>query len=494
MKIKFFAASVVLVLAGTVIGFGLSQLEFNKGMAPASEKKEKKILYWVAPMDPNFRREQPGKSPMGMDLIPVYEGADSDDGGEKALRISPGVVNNIGVRTAKVERRTLHNMIDTVGFIMLNDDMTRDVHVRTEGWVEELAVKTEGERVKKGSLLFRIYSRELSNAQAEYVQALQINQPSLAEASRMRLEALGMSKRQIDELTGDKITTELVDIYSPQDGYVVALNIREGMFVQPKTTIFTLSDLSTVWIMAEIYEHQAKKVAKGQKAEMRLPFVPGKTWEGSVDHVYPTVDPTSRTIRVRLKFKNPDEQLKPNMYTDITIHGAAKKNVVTIPREALIRSGKSERVVLALGKGRFRPAQVVSGMESNDDIEIVVGLKEGETVVTSGQFLLDSEASLDASLLRMADAGGEHKTHTDMQMPVTGKGTIEAVKTAERKLNITHEPIPAIGWPTMTMDFRVGKDVDLGAVKSGDSIDFMLKKDNAAGDYVIETLSSGGTK
>ena len=492
MKAIGFGAILVTLLAGIGLGYGLSQVEFNKSTAATSEKQEKKVLYWVAPMDANYRRDKPGKSPMGMDLVPVYEGADMDDGGEKALKISAAVVNNIGVRTAKVEKKTLHQMIDTVGFLTPDDDLTRDIHVRTDGWIEKLTVRTEGDNVKKGGLLFQFYSRELTTAQAEYVQALEIGQKILAEAALARLEALGMSRLQIMELQSSRKVANLVNVYTPQDGYVVALNVREGMFIQPKMTIFTLADLSSIWVMVEVYEHQASIVAKGQLAEMRLPFLPGKIWEGEVDHVYPTVDPQSRTIRVRLRFKNLDQQLKPNMYADITIHGKAKESVVAIPREALIRTGKSERVILALGEGRFRPAQVVSGMESEDRIEIVVGLKEGETIVTSGQFLLDSEASLDASLLRMADAGEKAENQTDAQMDIMGKGTIETVKMADRKLNITHEPIPAIGWPTMTMDFRIGKGVDIDAVKEGDKIDFMLKRDKTAGDYVIESISKGG--
>lgn len=492
MKAIGFGAVVVTLLAGIGLGYGLSQVEFNKSTAAKTDKQEKKILHWVAPMDANYRRDKPGKSPMGMDLVPVYEGGDESDGGEKALKISAAVVNNIGVRTAKVEKKTLHQMIDTVGFLAPDDDLTRDIHVRTDGWIEKLTVRTEGDNVKKGGLLFQFYSRELTTAQAEYVQALEIGQKILAEAALARLEALGMSRRQIMELQSSRKVANLVDVYTPQDGYVVALNVREGMFIEPKMTIFTLADLSSIWVMVEVYEHQANSVAKGQLAEMRLPFLPGKIWEGEVDHVYPTIDPESRTVRVRLRFKNPGEQLKPNMYADVTIHGTAKENVVAIPREALIRTGKSERVILALGEGRFRPAQVVSGMESDDRIEIVVGLDEGETIVTSGQFLLDSEASLDASLLRMADAGEKAETQTDAQMDIMGKGTIETVKLAERKLNITHEPIPAIGWPTMTMDFRIGEGIDIEAVKEGDSIGFMLKRDKAAGDYVIESISKGG--
>jgi len=483
-----------LVALGIGLGWGLSQLGSGPGAPDSSAEGEKKILYWVAPMDPNFRSDKPGLSPMGMDLVPVYEGAEPGTGAgdEKALEISPAVVNRMGVRTADVVRRTINLQINTVGFIVPDDELTRDVHVRSEGWIEELMVKTAGERIKKGELLFKLYSRALTNAQAEYVQAVKIGREALGRAARTRLEALGMSERQIQQVGKAGKPSKLVDIYAPQDGYVVALNVREGMFIQPDTTVFVLADLSSVWVMVEVYEDQANLVKAGQKAEMRLHFLPGKIWEGAVDYVYPTIDAQSRTVRVRLQFKNPGEDLKPNMYAEITIQGQARENVLTIPRDALIRSGKSERVILALGEGRFRPAQVVSGLESGDQMEIVVGLREGERVVSSGQFLLDSEASLDASLLRMVDPSEEPDPASEKETDIEAVGVVEEMKTAEGKLNITHDPIPAIGWPTMTMDFRIGKDVELKDLKTGDRIEFTLQRDRELGDFVISAISKAG--
>jgi len=493
---KYLGISAAIFALGVVLGVGWSQLGSGPDASSSSANGEKKILYWVAPMDPNFRKDGPGKSPMGMDLIPVYEGTEPGAGpeDEKALRISSAVINNMGVRTADVVKRTLHLKIDTVGFIVPDDELTRDVHVRSEGWIEKLLVKTAGERIKEGELLFQLYSRALTNAQAEYIQALKIGRQGLAHAARTRLEALGMSERQI-KLVGDEgKPSDLVDIYAPQGGYVVALNVREGMFIEPNTTVFVLADLSSVWVMVEVYEDQANLVKAGQKAEMRLHFIPGKIWEGTVDYVYPTIDPQSRTVRVRLKFKNPGEELKPNMYAEITVQGQARENVLTIPREALIRSGKSERVILALGEGRFRPAQVVSGMESGDQMEIVVGLREGERVVSSGQFLLDSEASLDASLLRMVDPSEKSDEASETESDVEAVGVVLEMKADDGKLNITHDPIPAIGWPTMTMDFRVGKDVELKDLKTGDRINFTLKRDKELGDFVISSISKAGAE
>ena len=417
---KKYLMAAALVLGGLVAGYGVARLAGGDQTSPVSESGERKVLYWQAPMDPNFRSDKPGKSPMGMELVPVYEGDDAG-GGENALRISPAVVNNLGVRTAEVTRGSLSREIDTVGIIAPDDDLTVHIHTRVDGWVEHLLVKTEGERVKKGDLLFQMYSPTLVNAQVEYLQALRISQAGLAKAAGERLKALGMTDRQIETLQKSGKADELVDVRAPQNGVVIDLNIGEGMFIKPGTTVAVLADLSSIWVLVEVYEGQANWVAEGQRAAMRLSFVPGRRWEGIVDYVYPTVDPVSRTVRVRLEFPNAGEFLKPNMYAEIELFGTATEPVLSVPREALIRTGKSERVVLALGEGRFRPANVTAGLESGGRIEIISGLREGELVVTSGQFLLDSEASLNPSFLRMEDEvlpdPGSDQLMEDMDMP-----------------------------------------------------------------------------
>lgn len=417
-----------LLLSGLTVGFFAGQFGGDSDAPSAAAQGERKILYWKAPMNPKFRSDKPGKSPSGMDLLPVFEG-DQAGGGENAVRISPAVVSNLGVRTAPVERGSLSREIDTVGFIAPDDDLTVHIHTRVDGWVERLLVRTEGERVKKGDLLFQMYSPTLVNAEIEYLQALNISQVGLAAAARERLKALGMTDRQIDTLRKNGKADELVDVRASQDGVIIALNIGEGMYIKPGTTVATLSDLSSIWVLVEVYEGQANWVAVGQRAAMRLSFVPGRRWQGVVDYVYPTVDPVSRTVRVRLEFPNPGEVLKPNMYSEVELFGAATEPVLNIPREALIRAGKSDRVVLALGEGRFRPANVTPGMESGDRIEIISGLREGELVVTSGQFLFDSEASLNASFLRMEDEvtqdQGAGQPMEGMDTPVEDPGPAE---------------------------------------------------------------------
>lgn len=401
--------AVIMLVLGAGIGLGVARLSGND--AGTAAPGEKKILYWVAPMDPNYRSDKSGKSPMGMDLVPVYEGDDTVSASEEpSLRINPAVVNNLGVRTALVERGTLSRPIHTVGYVTPNENLFGHIHVRTEGWIEDLRVKTMGETVAAGDLLFRMYAPALVNAQGEYLQALQLKNKVLTAAAREKLVALGMGDPQIETLTKTRKVRQLIDARAPHGGTVLNLGVAEGMYVKPDDIIMDIADLSSVWGMVEIYEDQAAWVEEGQSARMRLSFAPGRTWEGKVDYVYPTIDPDSRTLRVRLVFQNEDRVLKPNMYADITIDAAPKAGVLHIPQMALIQTENAERVILSLGDGRFRPAEVISGVQAGDRVEIIEGLEAGERVVTSGQFLIDSEASLDASLLRLSskdEGGGE---------------------------------------------------------------------------------------
>ena len=366
---------------------------------PASDEPD--ILYWVAPMDPGYRRDEPGKSPMGMDLVPVY--ADSSTGGDgNIVSIAPEVVQNLGVRTAKSERSRLWRGIDTVGYVDYDESKVSHIHLRTEGWLERLYVESEGERVTRGQRLFDLYSPDLVNAQEEYVQALKIGNRDLAQASRDRLVALGIPADQIADLKKTRRVQQTVAIYAPQDGVVATLPVREGMFVKPAMRVMSLADLSSVWLLAEVYERQADWVKVDQPAEVRLTYRPGQVWQGQVEYIYPSLDPQTRTLKVRLRFDNPEEALKPNMYANVRIFGGPRENIIIIPLQGLIRTGRAERVVIALGEGRFEAREVQAGIESGDRVEIARGLDAGEDVVISGQFLIDSEASLKASLMRMS--------------------------------------------------------------------------------------------
>ena len=395
--------AIVIAVAAAVTGFGAAWWLFSSGgeTPESAAPAEREILYWVAPMDPNYRRDEPGKSPMGMDLVPVYADNQSAESDTPSIRIDPVVINNIGVQIAEVQRGTLARRIDTVGFITPDADRVSHVHVRAEGWIERLEADNEGEAVARGDVLFEIYSPALVSAQDEFIQALRSGQSGLINASRQRLSALGMSDDQIDALASSRQVRQRFPVRSSQDGYVMELNVREGMFVQPGTTIMSLADLSEIWVDVDVFEQQIDWVREGQAARMGVPFAPDREWVGEVDYVYPTIRPETRTARVRLTFDNPDLQLKPNMYAQVAVDVAPREGVVHVPSQSVIRTGRQSRVVLALGEGRFRPAEVRTGLESGGRTEIVEGLSAGERIVVSGQFLIDSEASMDASLMRM---------------------------------------------------------------------------------------------
>ncbi|MCK5002425.1 MAG: efflux RND transporter periplasmic adaptor subunit, partial [Gammaproteobacteria bacterium] len=319
-----------------------------------------------------------------------------------AITISPEVIQNLGVRTTKVENSRLWRGIDTVGYVDFDESKVSHIHLRTEGWIENLVVRSEGERVKKGDRLFDFYSPELVNAQEEFVQALAVGNKGLVSASAERLLALGISKQQIAVLRVNRKVRQTIAVFAPQDGVVSTLPVREGMFIKPSMKVMSLADLSSVWLLAEVFERQANWVSMGDSAQVTLSYLPGRQWQGKVEYIYPSLDPKTRTLKVRLRFDNPEEALKPNMYANVKIFGGAKNDILVIPMEALIRTGRNERVIVALGEGRFEARTVNAGIESGDWVEIVSGLKSGEEVVVSGQFLIDSEASIKASLNRMS--------------------------------------------------------------------------------------------
>ncbi len=475
---------------------GMTLIPVEQDAKPAA-KKEKVVLYWVAPMDPNYRRDKPGKSPMGMDLEPVYsDGDEGDNSDEKGpvVKISAAVENNLGVRTAVVSSGKLWRKIDTVGYVGLDESKVSHIHLRVDGWIENLAIDTEGDRVKKGQRLFDLYSPKLVNAMEEYLQALRSKNARLIVASREKLVSLGVGNRQIDSLKKNRKVSQTISVYAPQDGIITMLMAREGMYVKPMNEVMTMADLSSVWVMAEVFESQSAWVKLDQPADVELTFIPGRTWEGKVDYIYPSLDAKNRTLKVRLRFENPGELLKPNMYANVAIYGGAKKDVLSVPREALLRSGGTERLIIAKGKGRFAQRIVVAGMESGDFVEILSGVSEGEIVVTSAQFLIDSEASMKASIARMTDpepnGAMSDEEMAAMSKSAKGVGVITSLMIDHGMITLQHEAIESLGWPEMTMDFTTQEGVSLKGLKVGDEVEFELMEMNDK--YLISLIRKQG--
>ncbi len=464
--------------AGTQIGARLWQSAAPTVQATSTVAERKPVKY-RHPMNPTIFSPVPAKDNMGMDYIPVYEDSDTDE--SAMVRIAPAVVNNLGVRTEKVMRGELSRRIDTVGYIGYDERVISHVHVRTVGWVENLRAQATGDRVRKGELLFELYSPELVNAQREYLQALRLDQPNILPASKERLLALGIPPVHIKKLDADRRARQLVPVYAPQDGIVARLDIREGMYIKPESELLTLANPASVWVLVDVFERQASWVAVGQKAQVHLPYLPGEIWTGDVEYIYPDLDPKTRTLKVRLRFDNPGERLKINMYANVTIHSSPRDNALSIPTDALIRSGDTQHVIVAIGDGRFQPVEVQPGIESGDRIEILAGLENGDTVVVSGQFLIDSEANLRAGLRRLTEPTASE---------VWGEGVVGEVNANERTARLSHGPIAALGWPDMTMDFPLAESIDTGLLRTGAKVRFALEQSPAG--YVIVSVKPAG--
>ena len=380
-----------LFLLGLGVAFGgvLAYVALDSQPA-ASDKAQKndKPLYWVAPMDPNYRRSEPGLSPMGMALVPVFE-----EGQAGSVKITAQVEHNIGVKQAPVSLRRLRNTIRAVGQVNYDEDRLLHVHARVEGWIEKLHVKAEGNRVEAGQPLYEIYSPQLVAAQEELVLALSRGNGALIAAAKARLRALSIGEAFVEMLTKTQEVQQRVTFYAPQSGVIHNLQIREGFFVSPDLTLLSIAQLDSVWVEVDVLTRAAAKVTSGAPVSMVLEYFPGRTWRGEVDYVYPSLDAMTRTLRLRLKFDNPEALLRPNMLAEVQIHELDELERMVIPRQAVIQTEAGARVMVALGEGRFRPQSILTGLSDPEYTEVLEGLGVGDQVVTSGQFLLDSESN-----------------------------------------------------------------------------------------------------
>jgi Cu(I)/Ag(I) efflux system membrane fusion protein len=331
------------------------------------------------------------------------------------------VAANLGVRTAAAERGPLARNIDTVGYVAYDEETIQHIHTRVDGWIESLAVNATGEPVRAGQRLFDLYSPTLVNAQQEYLAARTGGNTALRAASRERLAALGMDAAAIERLDRERTVLQRVPYTAARDGIIAHLGVREGIFVTPETEVLSVASLDAVWVIAEVLERQSDWVEAGLRATVRLEHRPDAPLEAVVDYVYPELDPVSRTLRVRLRLDNRDRALRPNMYARVQLAGRGVRSIVHVPRAAVIRSSEGNRVIVQDGEGRFSQRDVLVGIESGDRVAIRRGLAEGERVVVSGQFLIDSEANMNTALERVAPASPDREAstrdHSDMDHP-----------------------------------------------------------------------------
>ncbi|WP_441256996.1 efflux RND transporter periplasmic adaptor subunit [Vibrio sp. Vf1514] len=449
-------------------GMNAEHNAMNNTMNSAASEGSKEPLYWVAPMDPNYKRDKPGKSPMGMDLIPVYaEQTASQKPG--TVTIDPSVENNLGVKTAQAVREPLSPSIETVGYIAFDESRLWQTNVRVAGWVEKLYVNAVGDRVQKDDVLFTLYSPELVKAQEELLNAYRTGRSALVKGATERLVALGVDRAQIQAILKRGKASSSVEIKAKADGIIASLNIREGGYLSPAQAVISAGPLENVWVDAEVFERQSHWVTAGSQAMMTLDAMPGREWQGEVDYVYPILDPQTRTLRMRLKFANPQGDLKPNMFANISLQPVTEDAVLTIPKSAVIHSGGMSRVVLAEGNGQYRSARIDVGREAGDRIEVRHGLNEQSRVVTSAHFLLDSESSQTADLSRIDGLQAASET-------IWAKGEVTDVMEKTRMLTISHQPVAALNWPGMTMNFTLASDINVAPFKRGQAIEFALKK------------------
>ncbi len=408
------------LLMGLVAGYMLAQ-QAHETTAKSSQAvvKERQVLFYRNPMNPAITSPVFTQDEMGMDYIAVYADDDGDSSAPVGtVKINPTVVQNIGVRTAKATLETLSRNIRAVGRVAFDEERVARLHPKYDGWVEKMFIDKTGDRVRKGTMLMSIYSPQLVATQEEYLLALKNaeilqNSPfkdvsdgakSLLESARERLQLLDMPAHQIKQLNRQRKIMKGVHIHSPFDGIVMHIGAREGQRITPETELYMVADLTRVWVIVDLYEDDLPWVREGDVADMTVAGIPGKTFTGKVSYIYPYMEAKTRTVKMRLEFDNPKLALKPKMFANVLIQAAKQIDAVVVPSEAIVRTGEQEQVFVRREAGKYEPRKVVVGIDSEGQAQILEGLKPGEVVVTSSQFLIDSESKLKEATAKMVEA------------------------------------------------------------------------------------------
>lgn len=492
MKAKTIAIGVVAAALVAAGGYAAYRLGMARGMKMAASdaaagSSGRRILYWHDPMVPGQRFDKPGKSPfMDMPLQPVYEDEAGSQGG---VAIDPRMQQSLGVRTAEVRKGALAPALEAVGNVAYNERETAVVQARSNGFLERLYVRAPLDPVRKGQPLAELYVPDWIAAQEEFLSARRMEGTSLetmVEGARQRMRLAGMSDEQILVVEKTGQVHPRLTLAAPIGGVVAELGAREGITVAPGAMLFRINGLGTVWVNAEVPETQSGEVRPGNKVEARTPALPGKVFQGRVSAILPEVNPATRTLKARVELANPGAALKPGMFATVNFTPTARREALLVPSEALIRTGKRTVVIVAQGDGRFAPVDVQPGVEAQGETEIRQGLKAGDKVVLSGQFLIDSEASLRASEARMQGAVSGNAPHK-------GTGKVISVSPVDGTVELAHDPIASLKWPAMSMSFQAEDKRELWDLEEGDRVEFELSaQPNKDGEYLLHGIRRSG--
>ena len=445
------------------------------------------VLYWYDPMLPLERYNAPGKSSMNMDLIPKH----ADAGSAGVVQVSPQVQQNLGVRTVRVVFGNLAGTIDAVGRVESDERGIVEVQTLTPGFVEQLAVRAVGEPVARGARIATVYSPELYGAQQEYAALLKIRRsaltPSLRSAARQRLQLLGLPEAAIRNLDRGGRPQRAYGVFAPRTGIVTAIGARPGARVEPGQSILTLSDLSQIWVIADVPEMMLGQIRVGQAARVSFPAYGGEVRQGRIDYIFPTLDAEARTARVRVPLANPGGRIKIGMFAKVGIDGTAG-GALLLPAEAVISTGRRD-VVIVRRDGGFVPVEVEVGRSAGDRTEIRAGLALNDMVVVSGQFLIDSEASLAGVIERLSRGQQPAAARERRQSLLQGRGIVKAVDAAGGRITLAHEPVPAAGWPALTMTFPVRSPTLLRGRRTGERVAFEFQRPQSGDTPVLERVS-----
>ena len=444
---------------------------------------ERKILYYRNPMGLPDTSPTPKKDSMGMDYIPVYADEAPDDSG--AVAVSPARLQTLGVKTARAQVQSLDAALRAVGRVEINERAIHDVSPRFEGWIERLYVNASGDPVKRGQALFSVYSPELVSARKEVEIAEKLANGSgptdpVARDSARRLLAAARERLRHWQVSGGGADAANITFTSPASGVVLDKKAVEGMRFAPGTAIYRIADLSTVWVIADVYEQDLARVKIGQPAQVQVEAFPAQRFAAKVTYLYPTLNAATRTTPVRLELDNRDGLLRPGMFVHVELAEGGAASRLTVPKSALIDTGERQVVLRVAGEGRFKPQPVKVGQRGREHVEILDGLAEGDEVVVAANFLIDAESNLKAALSAFAApeaAKPAAKTYEAV-------GSIDALDAASNSVSMTHEAIPALKWPAMTMDFGLDSPAVAKGLLPGEPLRFTFE-DRGDGEFVI---------